>query len=453
MGPEGLFGPLMGFGGGVSKAPGPAGSALWFICLLCGLAALNIALEGFRQALVARAGRGWLLRHCDSPRKLRRAKVALGGIMTAEPAPAQPFVHKGRFWNILGLAAKNAALTVLTLTLYRFWARTAMRRRLWSRTWIMGDALEYTGTAAELLRGFLIALPTFFLPAIFVFYIAPIAMDQGTAGLLLLAFYIIAVPLIAAGRYLMRRYQLSRTRWRGVRMGLSGSATGFAFASWGWTILQSITFGWYTPVARMNRARVIWQNTRFGDQPFNFVNDGKPAQRGLWWPFALGWFGFMAAYFAAMMVMLIGVGALGLGGGFDVTAQENPAATAWGFALTGFATLLTFALTWAAFWTPYNAAAMNRIASLIELDGARFRLRVRTFSLFLITFAGWMLIAFSLGLLTPVAGFLQVRYVMNNLEMIGRPGFETIGQPVVQGPLSGEGLGEAFDLDMGVGVI
>ena len=30
--------------------------------------------------------------------------------------------------------------------------------------------------------GFLIALPTFFLPAMFVFYIAPFAMDPLTAG-------------------------------------------------------------------------------------------------------------------------------------------------------------------------------------------------------------------------------------------------------------------------------
>lgn len=376
-----------------------------------------------------------------------------GDKMTTDAAPAQSFAHRGGFFNVLGLAAKNAALTVLTLTLYRFWARTAMRRRLWSRTWIMGDALEYTGTAWELFRGWLIALIFFFVPAVFVLYIAPIALDPNTAGWLLLGFYLVAVPLIAAGRYLMRRYQLSRTRWRGIRLGLSGSAVAFAYASSGWTILQYLSFGWYTPVARMNRARYIWQNTRFGDQPFEFIKDGKSAQDGLWWPFALGWFGFIAAYFAALFVVFFCIAALGLSGGFGAMVDENSTAMAWGFALTGVAAVLTFALTLAAFWTPYNAAAMNRIASLIQLDGARFKLKAKTFPLFWITLAGWLIILLSLGLLMPVAGFLQVRYVMNRLEMMGQPRFAEIGQAVVAEQAAGETLGEAFDLDMGVGVI
>lgn len=81
--------------------------------------------------------------------------------MTAEAAPSQTFAHSGKFFNVLGLALKNAALTIITLTMYRFWARTSMRRRLWSRTWVLGDPLEYTGNAAELFRGFLISLPCF----------------------------------------------------------------------------------------------------------------------------------------------------------------------------------------------------------------------------------------------------------------------------------------------------
>jgi uncharacterized membrane protein YjgN (DUF898 family) len=57
--------------------------------------------------------------------------------MTVEAAEAQPFSHTGKFFDVLGLALKNAGLTIVTLTLYRFWARTSMRRRLWSRAWAM----------------------------------------------------------------------------------------------------------------------------------------------------------------------------------------------------------------------------------------------------------------------------------------------------------------------------
>ena len=371
--------------------------------------------------------------------------------MTVEAQQAQPFSHTGKFFNVLGLALKNAALTLLTLTLYRFWARTSMRRRLWSRASIMGDPLEYTGTALELFRGFLIALPTFFVPAIFVFYIAPLLMDPISAFWLAMGFYVIAVPLIAAARYLMRRYQLSRTRWRGIKFGLAGSAGAFAWASFGWTVLQTLSLGWYTPVARMNRAKLMWENARFGDQPFEFIDDGEPAQKGLWWPFALGWFAWPLAWVASfLLLMAIFSAVTGYGGPISMPSPEDSPAL---FALIPVGMLVLVLFFMLLFWAPYNAAAMNRIASLISLDGARFKLRAKTFSLFFVQLAGWIIVICSLGLLAPMAGFLQVRYVLNRLEIIGAPKFAEIGQSVVADSAAGESLGDAFDLDMGVGVI
>lgn len=366
--------------------------------------------------------------------------------MAVEAQDAQPFSHRGRFFNVLGLALKNALLTILTLTLYRFWARTAMRRRLWSRASVMGDPLEYTGTALELFRGFLIALPSFFLPAIFVFNVAPLVMDPVSAFWLGAGFYLIAVPLIAAGRYLMRRYQLSRTRWRGIKLALAGSVGGFAWASFGWTILQTLSLGWYTPVARMNRAKLMWENARFGDQPFQFIDDGEPPQKSLWWPFAFGWLGFAIVAFAGFV-------ALGLFmAPYSAMAERGepiPPLVLWVPVLW----LASLPVTWLLFWAPYNAAAMNRIAALIGLDGARLRLRAKTLSLLFVSAAGWIVFILSLTLLAPMAGFLQVRYVLNRLEIIGAPKFAEIGQSIVADKNAGESLGDAFDLDMGVGVI
>lgn len=374
--------------------------------------------------------------------------------MTVEAAEAQPFTHTGKFFNVLGLALKNAGLTIITLTLYRFWARTSMRRRLWSRAWVMGDPLEYTGSAGELVRGFLIAVPTFFVPWVFIYYIAPLVMNPITAAWLGFGFWIILVPLIAAARYWMRRYQLSRTRWRGIRMGLAGSAWGFAFASWGWWVLQVLSLGWYTPAARMNRAKLMWENTRFGDQPFEFVDDGESPQKGLWGPFALGWFSFPIAYIATIAVVMAVFASLGLGNVFTSPADGEAATpNVPAMVALGVAGVACFFFTVLLCWAPYSAASMNRIASLISLDGARFRLKAKTLSLFFVTLAGWLITIFSLTLLAPVAGFLQIRYVMNRLEIIGSPKFAEIGQPITEGPRSGEGLGDAFDLDMGVGVI
>lgn len=371
--------------------------------------------------------------------------------MTAEAAPTQTFAHSGKFFNVLGLALKNAGLTIITLTMYRFWARTSMRRRLWSRAWVLGDPLEYTGSASELFRGFLIALPCFFLPAIFVFYIAPLAMEPVWAGWLTFGFYVLSVPLVAAARYWMRRYQLSRTRWRGIRLGLAGSAWGFASASWGWWVLQVLSLGWYTPAARINRSRLMWENTRFGDQPFQFdVPQGESAQKGMWAPFAFGWIGM--AVISIALPIAVGAFAAYYATNIGDGSGDNELPTYMPVLIT-FAALMFFALSWLVVWAPYNAAAMNRIAALITIDGARFKLRAKTVSLFAVTLLGWLFIILSLGLLAPVAGFLQIRYVLNRLELVESPRFAEIGQSVIEGPRAGESLGDAFDLDMGVGVI
>lgn len=371
--------------------------------------------------------------------------------MTVDAAPAQAFSYTGKFFNMLGLTLKNALFTIITLTLYRFWARTLVRRRVWSNVSVLGDPLEYTGSAWELFRGFLISLPCFFLPAIFVFYIAPLMMDPISATWLGLGFYIVAVPLVAAARYWMRRYQLSRTRWRGIRFGLSGSAWSFAFASWGWSVLQSLSLGWYTPVARMNRARLLWTNARFGDQPFEFIDDGKSPQHGLWWPFAMGWIGAVFAVIVSYLLVFLTVFAIGFA---EMAGPDaDPEAMAPYFIAIGIGVVVLSLVLITIAWIPYNAAAMNRIASLISLDGARFRLRAKTFSLLGITLAGWVIIILSLGLLAPLAGFLQVRYVIARLEVIGAPRFAEIGQSIVAETRAGESLGDAFDLDLGVGVV
>jgi uncharacterized membrane protein YjgN (DUF898 family) len=376
--------------------------------------------------------------------------------MTLEAAPTHSFAHRGKFFNVAGLAFKNAVLSVLTLTLYRFWARTAMRRRLWSRAVVLDDPLEYTGTAWELFRGFLIALPCFFLPAIFVLYVAPLVMNQVAAAWLTFGFYVFLVPLIAAARYWMRRYQLSRTRWRGIRLGLAGSAWAFAAASWGWWFLQQLTLFWYTPVARMNRARLMWQNARFGDQPFQFESDGESPAGPLWWPFALGWIG------TGMILFLVPFG-IGLAAGViaaqaaasaaQAGAEAAPTLTPYWVVAPVVIGLIAGLVLWLVVWAPYKAAAMNRIASLLSLDGAKFKLQAKTFSLLWVTLAGWIITIFSLGLLAPLGGFLQIRYILNRLEIIGEPRFVEIGQAVTESPRAGESLGDAFDLDMGVGVI
>src|SRR3954465_9143706 len=84
------------------------------------------------------------------------------GAQAMHVAAPSPAVQAGRFYGsaraFFGLLVRGSVLLMLTLGIYRFWLATDVRRFLWGHTEIAGELLEYTGTARELLIGFLMAL-------------------------------------------------------------------------------------------------------------------------------------------------------------------------------------------------------------------------------------------------------------------------------------------------------
>src|SRR5262245_54744300 len=86
--------------------------------------------------------------------------VPLVARVAAPPAPpaagtARFVGDESAYWRLM---VRGAVLLMVTLGIYRFWLATDQRRFLWANTEIAGDALEYTGTARELLIGFLVAV-------------------------------------------------------------------------------------------------------------------------------------------------------------------------------------------------------------------------------------------------------------------------------------------------------
>jgi len=67
-----------------------------------------------------------------------------------EPAPDSAIRFTGTWQESLPIALTNLLLTVVTLGIYRFWAKARERRYLWSRTEFIDDRLEWTGTGKEM---------------------------------------------------------------------------------------------------------------------------------------------------------------------------------------------------------------------------------------------------------------------------------------------------------------
>lgn len=74
------------------------------------------------------------------------------------------FRFEGSWTELAPTVFTNLLLSIVTLGLYRFWATTRVRSYLWSRTYLMDEPLEWTGTGKELFVGFLMVLLLIGLP-------------------------------------------------------------------------------------------------------------------------------------------------------------------------------------------------------------------------------------------------------------------------------------------------
>ncbi|HEX9597499.1 MAG TPA: DUF898 family protein, partial [Anaerolineales bacterium] len=128
--------------------------------------------------------------------------------------------------GLFSLSVVNFLLTLITLSIYRFWAKTKVRRHIWSSVHINGEPLEYTGTGKELFLGALVVFLLFILPLVLLAVGATLWLgpQHPLVGTLQVAATVLVLLLTGMAIYRARHYRLSRTLWRGIRGTLVGSA-------------------------------------------------------------------------------------------------------------------------------------------------------------------------------------------------------------------------------------
>jgi uncharacterized membrane protein YjgN (DUF898 family) len=184
------------------------------------------------------------------------------------PAAAGRFVGNGNvFWRLM---ARGAVLLMLTLGLYRFWLTTDVRQFLWSNTEVDGESFEYTGTARELLLGFLIAIAVL-VPLYAVFFIIALAYGDPLSSL---SGFLVLTVLGPYAVYRARRYRLTRTIYRGVRFHQNGSAWRYALCALLWWSLTFMSLGLAYPFAQAQLERYKMRHTYFGNLPGRFEGSG-----------------------------------------------------------------------------------------------------------------------------------------------------------------------------------
>lgn len=191
----------------------------------------------------------------------------------ARPAEPGTVVFDGLRGELARLLIRNLLLSLLTLGIYRFWAKTRVRHLLWRHVKILGEPLEYLGTGTELLIGF-VAVVVFFAPvAIAYSYAVPFLIPTGSlfGGIALrLFYYAVLVFLVQMAVYRVRRYRLTRTAWRSVRFGLHGSAFRYAVIWLLYGLMTVATLGLAYPWLRVATTRYFAGNARFGSTGVSF---------------------------------------------------------------------------------------------------------------------------------------------------------------------------------------
>lgn len=178
--------------------------------------------------------------------------------------------------GLIGLLSKNYFLTLVTLGVYRFWAATRLRRYLWSNIQVGGDGLEYTGTGRELFLGFLVAMAVI-LPLSIVYVVANrLSLGNPTVAGTLHALYFLALfVFLQVALFRSRRYRLSRTAWRGIRAGQTGSTWHYLGLYLGYGVLTVITLSLALPWMNVALERYKLNNTWFGDHEIRVEARGR----------------------------------------------------------------------------------------------------------------------------------------------------------------------------------
>ncbi len=379
------------------------------------------------------------------PAELEQAVQPADSGVHSTGTSTRPIEHHGRVSELLSITLANLFFKVITLGVHHFWAKSRVRRYLWSRTTISGDAFEYTGKGGELAKGFLLSLP----------WLIPLAAGWGVVvyftkyrepllpevGLLENVLYIYLLFLIGFGRYSARKYIYSHTRWRGIRLGLSGTAKGHAYKVLGLNLLVGLSFGIYFPYMRNDLAANFINNTWIGDKRLNYPFKQHSLVRRYWGMVGLsvatGFFIMIAGMVSALMYM---------GSGLVLDPDLDPATMdRWNpviiFGL-GISLYVPLALVW--FW--YRAGEVRTFINNTTMEGTRFSTDFKTSQYVWLRATNFAAVLFTLGLAFPWAAIRTARYFSRHIRVETSLDLDTIGQSSEAVLKEGEGLAEVLDL-------
>ena len=332
----------------------------------------------------------------------------------------------GNWREYLPIAASNALLIIVTLGVYRFWAAARQRRYLWSRTHVIDDSLEWTGTGKEMFIGFLVVI-AFLLPFfLFIQFLFPALLARGkeeAAFGLFTLFYMAMFFLAGFARFRALRYRLSRTWWHGIRGGSNDPGWNFAGEYFGRHLLSAMTLFIMFPWAATRLWNARWNAMSFGPLQFRANLNAKGLKRR-----------WAVIYLIPVAVLLVaGLGAISFGEGAGLTVVLL--AVLLGFYIgIPLATLHFFAGL-------YRKAA--RVTTLGELE---FGFDATTWDWLKLFLGNIALAVVTLGFGLTYWGYRNWSFMVRHMHLYGIVDLSELTRSHTVAPGEAEGFADAFDI-------
>jgi uncharacterized membrane protein YjgN (DUF898 family) len=371
---------------------------------------------------------------------------------TLDLTPSRP-VYDGKLGELYGIYLRHLTLMVLTLGWSRFWGRTRLRRYLWNHFSILGDRFEYRGRGIELMIGFALVLAVLgvwaglmWLVWEFVFQAHAIP-GFGFMNLFYLSIVFIGIPLAFVGQYAGLRYRLSRTRWRGIRCGMVGSAWTYGGVATLLNMANAVTGQLLTPLVSVNLARPRISHAFFGTQRFDFAGSAGDIYGRYLGYYFLNVFVWIVAIGLAVAAVIVGGMQLGF------TAEEvTQLATAPSLRTVllliaaGVVLYIVFSLMILPLRCWWQAYLLRYLVARTRAGNVLFASAISTRQMWGFMVLNYLIVVLTLGLGWPWVMHRTLRLIARELWIYGAPQGAMIGQPTQRGPRFGEGLLDMFDV-------
>lgn len=351
------------------------------------------------------------------------------------------FSFEGDWRAFAPIAFTNLLLSIVTLGIYNFWARTRERQFLWSNTRFIDDRLEWTGTGLELMIGYAMAIALLAFPALFIQFGLQALVLRGyaeAAGVIGILLYLLVLALTGIAIFRALRYRLSRTFWRGIRGG--SNEQGFSFGlSYLWrTVIGSLAAGLLIPWSMVSLWNKRWNVMSFGGLQFASTAKAGPI-------FAR----FLLFYLLPfLLVAALGVAAvLGMLGAGPMIAENagQLGMAVWLVLIAAFGYFIFFVLL-GMISLFYYAAYFREVVGHLTLGELEFEFTARTWDWFILALGNALLIICTLGIGYIFIGYRNWTFFIRHMRAYGEIRVDELTQSTTREPTQGEGLLDAFDV-------